>query len=70
VDFVIVQDGEPIHFVECKKSRKSLSRSLRYLKTRFPSVKATQLLLEDDVDLITKEDIRICSAHVFLKDFV
>jgi hypothetical protein len=70
VDFVIVEHGEPIHFVECKKSGKSPSRSLRYLKTRFPSVKATQLLLEDDVDLITREGIRICSAHVFLKDFV
>ncbi|MDY6987623.1 MAG: ATP-binding protein [Thermodesulfobacteriota bacterium] len=70
VDFVVVEDGQPIHFVECRKSGKDLSRSLRYLKVRFPSVEATQVLLEKDVDLVTKEGIRICSAHLFLDQFV
>ncbi|MDY6952104.1 MAG: ATP-binding protein [Thermodesulfobacteriota bacterium] len=70
VDFVIVEDGQPIHFVECRKSGKDLSRSLRYLKVRFPSVEATQVLLEKDVDLVTKEGIRICSAPLFLDQFV
>jgi predicted AAA+ superfamily ATPase len=70
VDFVIVEDENPIHFIECKKSGKSLSRSLYYLKVRFPTVQATQVSLEDDIDLITKEGIRICSAHLFLSDFV
>jgi len=70
VDFVIVEDENPIHFIECKKSGKSLSRSLYYLKVRFPTVQATQVSLEHDMDLITKEGIRICSAHLFLSDFV
>lgn len=70
VDFVVLEDGEPIHFVECRKSEKDLSRSLRYLKVRFPSVQATQVLLEKDVDLVTKEGIRICSAHLFLDQLV
>ena len=69
VDFVIVEDGTPVHFVECKKSSKDISRSLRYLKLRFPFVQATQVSLENDMDLITKEDIRLCSAHLFLSDF-
>lgn len=43
---------------------------LNYLKTRFPSVQATQVSLENDMDLITKEDIRICSAHLFLSEFI
>ena len=70
VDFVIVEDGNPVHFIECKKSGKSLSRSLCYLKVRFPSVRATQVSLENDMDLITKEGIRMCSAHLFLSDFI
>jgi len=71
VDFVIVEDGNPLHFVECKKkSGRNISRSLNYLKTRFPFVQATQVSLEDDIDLITKENIRICSAHLFLSGYV
>jgi hypothetical protein len=70
VDFVIVEDGKPIHFIECKKSGKNPSRSLCYLKTRFPFVQATQVLLEDDLDVVTKEGIRVCSAYLFLSDWV
>jgi uncharacterized protein len=70
VDFVLIEDENPIHFIECKLSGKSLSPSLRFLKVRFPSVKATQITLEKDVDLMTKEGIRICSAHKFLADLV
>ena len=70
VDFVIVEDGKPVRFVECKLSEKSLSRPLCYLKARFPSVQATQVSLENDMDLITKEGIRMCSAYLFLSDLV
>ena len=70
VDFVIVEDGKPIHFVECKISGKSISRSLRYLKVRFPSVLATQVSLEKDKDVLTKDGIRLCSANHFLGTFV
>ena len=70
VDFVLIEDENPVHFIECKLSGKSLSPSLRYLKVRFPSVKATQITLEKDVDLMTKEGIRICSAHKFLTNLV
>jgi hypothetical protein len=43
---------------------------LRYLKQRFPSVKATQISLEGDTDLISKEGIRICPAHLLLAKLV
>jgi len=33
-------------------------------------VQATQVSLEEDIDLTTKEGIRICSAHLFLSEFV
>jgi predicted AAA+ superfamily ATPase len=70
VDFVLIEDENPVHFIECKLSGKSLSPSLRYLKVRFPSVKATQISLEKNVDLMTKQGIRICSAHKFLANLV
>lgn len=70
VDFVVMEDGAPIHFIESKISGKNPTRSLRYLKARFPSVKATQVCLKEDMDLITKEGIRLCSTHLFLSEFV
>ena len=70
VDFVIVEEGDPTQFIECKSSGKAPSPSLRYLKTRFPFVPATQLTLDEDLDLMTKEGIRICSSHLFLKDLI
>jgi uncharacterized protein len=70
VDFVIVEEGTPAQFIECKTSGKTPSPSLRYLKARFPPVPAIQLVLDEDMDLMTKEGIRICSSHLFLKDLV
>jgi predicted AAA+ superfamily ATPase len=70
VDFVVLGDNNPIHFVEAKSSGKVQSPSLRYLKLRFPSVTATQVTLDKSVDLVTKDGIRICSAHLFLGDLV
>lgn len=69
VDFVLLRDGQPIHFIECKKTGREINPALRYLKRRFPDVQATQISLDKDLDLITKDDIRLCSAHKFLADF-
>ena len=70
VDFVLVEDEQPNHFIECKSSGKDASPSLKYLKKRFPAVPATQVTLDPDVDLVTKDEIRICSAHLFLNELV
>ena len=70
VDFVIVEGNSPVHFIECKTSAREASQSLRYLKVRFPEVEATQVVLDNSVDLMTKEGIRLCSAHLLLKDLI
>ena len=70
VDFVLMEDRSPFHFIECKSSSKGASRSLKYLKKRFPKVEATQVTLEGKSDLTDKNGIRICPAHLFLNDFV
>jgi predicted AAA+ superfamily ATPase len=70
VDFIIVENRLPIHFIECKTAEKEVSPALRYLKVRFPSVTSTQVVLEGDLDLVTKDGIRLCSADRFLKDLL
>lgn len=69
VDFVILEDGRPLHFIECKKSRKSTNRALRYLKQRFPETEAIQISLED-VDDVNKDGIRLQSAAKFLGSLI
>jgi len=70
VDFIILEEGSPLQFIECKTSGRQISPSLLYLKKRFPEVSSTQVLLEGDTDLVTKEGVRLCSANRFLIDFV
>ena len=70
VDFVLLEESKPIHFVECKLSEMRPSNGLKYLKKRFSHVAATQVVLDSDDDLITKEGIRVCAAHRFLEAFV
>ena len=70
VDFVILEDNNLAHFIEAKSSGRAQSPSLRYLKRKFPSAAATQVTLDKEVDLVTKDGIRICSAHLFLGDLI
>jgi predicted AAA+ superfamily ATPase len=70
VDFVVMEEDVPVRFVECKISSRVVSPSLRYLKVRFPDIEATQVVLDKNIDLVTKDGIRLCSAHLFLKDLI
>jgi hypothetical protein len=70
VDFVVMEEDVPVKFIECKISSRDVSPSLRYLKARFPNVEATQVVLDKNIDLVTKDGIRLCSAHLFLKDLI
>lgn len=70
VDFVVTEKNQPRLFVECKQRSKSVSRSLRYLKARFPGVDAVQLYRGQGPDQKDREGIRICPAHIFLSDLV
>jgi len=70
VDFVVMERGAPVSFIECKTSSGEISQSLRYLKIRFPGVEAIQVVLDRNIDVLTKDDIRLCSAHLLLKDLI
>lgn len=70
VDFVVMEEESPVKFIECKTSSREVSPSLRYLKARFPEVETTQVVLDKNIDLVTKDGIRLCSAHLFLNDLI
>ena len=70
VDFVVMENGRPQQFIECKKSRRPGSRSLKYLKERFPKVEAVQIDLSGSEDVVDKNNIRLMPATKFLARLV
>jgi len=70
VDFVIMEDGKPLQFIECKSSRRGRGQSLKYLKVRFPQAEALQIDLSGKEDVITKDNIRLQPATKFLAGLV
>jgi len=69
-DFVLIEDGKPVHFIECKKGYRGNNTALRYLKERFPEAKATRISLEEGEDYVDKNGIRSQSAADFLASLV
>lgn len=67
VDFVAVEDGRPVLFVECKSNNRDVSAALRYLKTRFPATDAWQVAASGREDYVTREGIRVAPALELLK---
>jgi predicted AAA+ superfamily ATPase len=70
VDFVLVQSGKPIGFVECKLTDAPLSAGLRYLVERFPNVPAWQVSPGGRKDYVSMEGVRVCPAHILLRQLV
>jgi predicted AAA+ superfamily ATPase len=70
VDFVIMEDSKPIQFIECKKSRRNISKGLRYLKQRFPKTEAIQISMEEKGGYVNKDGIYFQSAAQFLSSLV
>ena len=70
VDFVVLEDGAPRSFVECKLGDAPASRALRYLLERFPGRDAWQISLNGKKDFETPEGIRVCPALEYLRGLV
>ncbi len=70
VDFVILENGKPLQFIECKSSRKMGNRSLRYLKQRFPEVDVIQVDLTNKADVTDNDGIRYMPATRFLGNLI
>lgn len=69
VDFVILENNKPILLVEVKTSSKEISKSLKYLKKKYPQAKAFQVHLDEKVDYLSDE-IRCLPVWDFLKSFI
>ncbi len=70
VDFVLIEDSKPIHFIEVKTSEKGTNKALKYLKQRFSETKATQISLNTEEDFVDKNGIHYQSVISFLKTLV
>ena len=70
IDFVLVEDGRPRQFIECKITRRGKGRALKYIKDRFPEAEVMQIDLEGRDDIIDKNNIRFSPATEFLKKLI
>lgn len=70
VDFVIVADGQPMAFVECKLGDDPVSPGLRYLKARFAGVTAWQVSAHGVRDYVSAEGVRVAPAARLLRELV
>ncbi len=70
VDFIILENNKPIKFIECKLNSKKISLSLKYLKVRYPKVEAIQIVLENNINFINKDEIHVISANNFLSTLI
>ena len=68
VDFVIVADGQPMAFVECKLGDDPVSPGLRYLKARFAGVTAWQVSAHGVRDYVSAEGVRVAPAVRLLRE--
>lgn len=68
VDFVQLQAGKPVRFVECKLSDTAISPALLYLQRKFPAVNAVQVIAKRGIDRVAREGVRLVSADRFLAE--
>lgn len=70
VDFVIVENNRPLHFIECKIKGKETNPALKYLKERFPKAGAYQISLYRKEAFIDKHSIHVCPAVKYLNEIL
>jgi predicted AAA+ superfamily ATPase len=70
VDFVIVEHGKPVSFIECKAGDAPVSPALKYLQARVPGVASWQISARGTRDYVTTEGIRVAPAARCLAELV
>lgn len=68
VDFVVVQNQQPILFCEVKLSDQAIASNLRYLKKKFPHVRSVQVVLAPIEPILSPDGVEKISALQFLKE--
>jgi len=70
VDFVILDDDQPIQFIECKTSQGRRTRGLSFLKGKYPEIPAVQIDTQTTTDTISREGIRMVNITQFLGELI
>lgn len=70
IDFVLCNGSQPTHFIECKIGDDAISKSLYYIKKKFPKSEALQISLNGTKDIETTEGIRLMPARNFLSTLI
>lgn len=70
VDFVVLEEGNPVLFVECKSTDRDVSQALRYLKQRFPDTDAWQVSAKGKKDYVSREGIRVAPVLALLSTLI
>lgn len=66
VDFVITENNIPIHFIEAKLSDSDIPKGIKYLKSLYPEVRATQVHLKGHKDFVTRDNIEYMPVYKLL----
>ena len=70
VDFVIVENRQPIRFIECKWGDENVHPALRYANERFPKADFWQITAAGAKDFQTTDGIRVCPALSLLRQLM
>lgn len=70
VDFVVLEDNEPLEFIEVKAFEEDINPALKLLKARFPEVNSFQLHFSGERDYVSKEGITVMPMIKFLQGLV
>lgn len=63
VDFVITDDGVPVEMIEVKLSDRKISKNLCYFKSRYPQIKALQLVQNlQESEYLKEKDLYLQNA--------
>ena len=69
VDFIITENKQPICAIECKLRFRSISRNLKYFKSKFPECDAIQVHQFDLPEFISKDGIRVINWKRLLLEY-
>jgi predicted AAA+ superfamily ATPase len=70
VDFIILESGKPIQFIECKLGDAPVTKGLRYLRARFPKVRSRQLSLNGEKEYVDENGIEVGNVTRLLSELV
>lgn len=70
VDFIIVEDNNPLVAIECKNSKGGIHPSLKYFSRKFHNCRCIQLLANCEKEYKDKEGIEVLSATNYLSTLI